>query len=47
MPAYPGETAFDNGNSPGTMGCNNGHVGNKFHLESAADFYYFLLLIAE
>jgi hypothetical protein len=31
----------------GTMRCIKGHVGNKFHLESAACFYYFSVLIAE
>jgi len=31
----------------GTMGSTNGQEGKKFHLESAADFYYFLLLIAD
>jgi hypothetical protein len=47
VPAGPGKKGGRPRELRGTIGCIKGQVGNKFHLESAADFYYFSLLIAE
>jgi len=47
MPAGPGRNRGRKRELRGTIGCIKGNVGINFHLESAAGFYYFSLLIAE
>jgi hypothetical protein len=47
MPDRPRKDGVRGRELRGTIGCINGQAGNKFHLECAADFYYFYLLIAE
>lgn len=46
MPERPLRNGVRRRELRGTIGCINGQAGNKFHLENAADFYYFSLLIA-